>query len=295
MAATARAPVVGVVRAVNVAPTGTAFIAFEEEQITKEPRTGTRMETRAVTENGQTRDVQQAVPYQYIVDVKKKVTKEVPWSPVNGEAFEMNGQPVTPPSEALRRLQPGDQVLWMQGKPGRDVFERPYPAGVKMVLASPPAMPRMMSGPAPMPVPPIAIQPAPPTVGDVSPLEKDVIAKVNEARATAGLPPFQINATLMKAARQHSANMARQGKLEHVLDGKGPHERIAELGLQAGFTGENCAQGQNTAAEAMESWMSSPGHRGNILNPTFTHIGVGKVDGPDGPYWTQVFARIDEA
>lgn len=144
--------------------------------------------------------------------------------------------------------------------------------------------------------PPAAVMPAPAppkTEGDVSSVEKEVVDKANQARAAAGLPALKIDPTLMKAARQHSAKMAKVGKLDHVLDGKGPSERLADLGMRPTFTGENCAQGQQSAAEAVESWMGSQGHRANILNPSFTHIGVGKADGGDGTYWTQVFARME--
>ena len=131
-------------------------------------------------------------------------------------------------------------------------------------------------------------------VAEASPAEKEVVDKVNEARKAAGLQPLKIDATLVKAARQHTDNMAKAGRLEHVLDGRGPHERLTELGMRATFAGENVGQGQRSGAEAMETWMSSQGHRGNILNPNFTHIGVAKADGTNGPYWTQVFARIEQ-
>jgi uncharacterized protein YkwD len=152
--------------------------------------------------------------------------------------------------------------------------------------------------PVPVPVPAPATMPAPApsapgvtTVGGASTIEREVVDQTNAARKEAGLPPLTIDDTLMKAARQHSENMAKQGKLDHVLDGKGPRERLVDLGLSPSATGENCAQGQTAAADAMASWMSSDGHRGNILNPQFTHIGVAKADGPNGPYWTQIFIR----
>ncbi|NJR62658.1 MAG: hypothetical protein HC769_29995, partial [Cyanobacteria bacterium CRU_2_1] len=50
---------------------------------------------------------------------------------------------------------------------------------------------------------------------------------------------------------------------------------------------ENVAQGQKTPSEVVRSWMKSPGHRQNILNPNFTEIGVGYSQN----YWTQVFAK----
>jgi len=40
--------------------------------------------------------------------------------------------------------------------------------------------------------------------------------------------------------------------------------------------------------------MNSPGHRANILNENFTHLGVGFVEAENGLWWTQKFAEIRE-
>lgn len=56
------------------------------------------------------------------------------------------------------------------------------------------------------------------------------------------------------------------------------------------LTGENLGRGQDSAAEVMEAWMGSPGHRDNILNSGFTEIGVGVFDG----YWVQHFGTVRE-
>lgn len=116
--------------------------------------------------------------------------------------------------------------------------------------------------------------------------ERELLALVNKERASAGLAPLIPDPKLMRAARAHSANMAAQGRLDHTLDGKGPGERLAEVGYASSGWGENVAAGQRTPAEAMASWMSSHGHRGNILNGSFTEVGLGV----SGTYWTQVFA-----
>ena len=56
--------------------------------------------------------------------------------------------------------------------------------------------------------------------------------------------------------------------------------------------GENIAKGYSTPERVVDAWMNSPGHRANILNPSYTMIGVGYVYDPyttDANYWTQVF------
>jgi uncharacterized protein YkwD len=213
-----------------------------------------------------------------------------------------------PPEEKASLTQPTPIFIAMLGVPGSPPaqgYEKIVgdalvafipPAGIGTPATGvPPAAVSTPGGGGQVPAPAMAA-PTPTAATEaqpaVSPMEKEVVDKANAARSAAGLPALKIDSTLMKAARQHSANMAKVGKLDHVLDGKGPQERLVDLGIKPTFTGENCAQGQLSGGDAFESWMSSPGHRGNILNPSFTHIGVGKADGADGPYWTQVFARL---
>jgi len=277
------------------AQSGVVWIAAEKEVQIPEERIEIRVETRTVAVNGETRQQTVNVPVKTIVTTTRKVTKEIGWNASSGLAYELNGRSITPAVNAIQRLQSGDAVLWSDAPLPPDAFSQPLPSG-KLVLANSavPSTPMMRR---PEPVIPGANPSVPSSAprqdfGDASAAEREVIEKANAERATAGLPPFKIDATLMKAARQHSANMAKQGKLDHVLDNKGPGERLADLGMRPTFTGENCAQGQQTGAEAMQSWMGSEGHRGNILNPAYTHIGVGKADGENGPYWTQVFAQI---
>ena len=63
-------------------------------------------------------------------------------------------------------------------------------------------------------------------------------------------------------------------------------------GIRFSSAGENIAMGQSTPAQVMNSWMSSEGHRSNILNQNFTQIGVGLAKGGSGRYyWTQMFIR----
>src|SRR4051812_37017472 len=58
--------------------------------------------------------------------------------------------------------------------------------------------------------------------------EETVVALVNAKRKEEKLPPLRISKLLTEVARKHSANMAKQGKLEHKLDGKGTGERLDE-------------------------------------------------------------------
>ena len=64
---------------------------------------------------------------------------------------------------------------------------------------------------------------------------------------------------------------------------------LREFGIQYGYAGENLA-GNQSVEKAHEALMASPGHRQNILNPNYTHIGIGIVKGGSyGTMFTQLF------
>jgi len=84
--------------------------------------------------------------------------------------------------------------------------------------------------------------------------------------------------------------MALKNYLGHDMDGQGPGGRLREVGYESAGWAENIAAGQQGAGEAVQSWMSSSGHRANILNPTYTEIGIGITTSAAGAaYYTQVF------
>jgi uncharacterized protein YkwD len=124
--------------------------------------------------------------------------------------------------------------------------------------------------------------------------EKRVLDLTNEARKKEGLPPLKANAVLSRVARAHSANMAKQGKAEHVLDGKDPPRRISDAGYRYALWGENIYytsdQGAAASRGAVKWWLGSSGHRANILHKGFQEIGIGLARSDDGTtYYTQVF------
>ncbi len=99
--------------------------------------------------------------------------------------------------------------------------------------------------------------------------------------------PVVSNAALRCAARNHSRDMVERGFFDHTNpDGDGPGERIAQTGYVPRTWGENIAYGQLTPEQVVEAWMDSDGHCANIMNPSFTELGVG-YDSDNT--WTQVF------
>ncbi|GAB3848144.1 hypothetical protein GCM10029963_30670 [Micromonospora andamanensis] len=117
-----------------------------------------------------------------------------------------------------------------------------------------------------------------------------MVALVNAERAKAGCDALSIDDKLMTAAQRHSQDQADHRNMSHTgSDGSDPGERIDRVNYSWRTYGENVAWNQRTPAAVMDAWMNSDGHRANILNCSFTEIGVG-VANSNGPYWTQVFA-----
>jgi uncharacterized protein YkwD len=144
----------------------------------------------------------------------------------------------------------------------------------------------------------------PPSPRDAASLEREVLARVNAARATGArcgaaryppAPPLAPSASLERVAFEHSADMALHAQFEHSgHDGSTPAERVRRSGLGARLVGENIAYGSLDAREAVEGWLASPGHCANIMDPRFQTTGIAIAEDRHGGaalYWTQVFVE----
>lgn len=122
--------------------------------------------------------------------------------------------------------------------------------------------------------------------------EQAVIDATNAERKKAELEPLKMNPQLMEAARKHALNMAKQDKLDHVLDEKTPADRVEAANYKYRATGENIAWNQRNAKQVVAGWMDSKPHRENMLNAEYTEIGVAVARNAKGePYWVQVFGK----
>jgi uncharacterized YkwD family protein len=95
----------------------------------------------------------------------------------------------------------------------------------------------------------------------------------------------------MKTATVKSQDMVNNNYFSHTSPTYGsPFDLMKKYGVTYRTAGENIAMGQTTPAQVMEGWMNSSGHRANILNSSYTKIGVGTVQNSSGRYyWTQHF------
>lgn len=128
-----------------------------------------------------------------------------------------------------------------------------------------------------------------------NPDEQHAFDMINAERSADGGQPLMWDAALCLLARLHSESMARKGFFSHVdQNGTDTAARAAALGIRGWQAlGENIAYNQgfdDPAVYAVERWMRSDKHRGNILNAGFTHAGLGVAKSSDGRiFFTQVF------
>ncbi len=111
---------------------------------------------------------------------------------------------------------------------------------------------------------------------------------VNEQRAANGLAPLTLSSDLSRVAQAKSQDMHDNNYFDHNSPTYGsPFDMMKAFGISYRSAGENIAMGYATPEAVVNAWMNSPGHRANILNSSYSQIGVGYV--ADGNYWTQEF------
>lgn len=130
--------------------------------------------------------------------------------------------------------------------------------------------------------------PAPTTTGCATfnfDWEAQVAVLLNQERAKAGLPAWQLNSILTRTARAHSVDMVVNKFMSHTgSDGSTPQERIKAAGYKGNWWGEIIAGG--TPQVAVTWWMNEPGHRAQIINTHYTDFGVGYAYCPGQGWFT---------
>ena len=125
--------------------------------------------------------------------------------------------------------------------------------------------------------------------------ESELYSLVNKERKSRNLPLFAIDDHLTAAARKHSREMARQGRLSHQLpDEPDLKARLAQAGDKFDAVAENLAE-SGSVQDAHVELMHSLGHRANLLNPAYNAIGIGIVQEGEQIYVTEDFShRVPE-
>ncbi|SEQ62634.1 Uncharacterized conserved protein YkwD, contains CAP (CSP/antigen 5/PR1) domain [Faunimonas pinastri] len=141
---------------------------------------------------------------------------------------------------------------------------------------------------------------APATLQTASPMQVDestTLAAVNAFRASQGMKPVKLSASLSAAARSQAMDMAAHDTMSHNLGGQTLPKRLAKAGYGWQVADENIGEGYPTMAAAMLGWKNSPGHRKNLLDPGVTEIGIGAAEVSRSRYhyyWSLILAAPDQ-
>lgn len=134
---------------------------------------------------------------------------------------------------------------------------------------------------------PAVAAPAAPATASALELRWGVVNSLNDIRAQQGCKPLKVAKKLNASAQRHADDMSANSYFSHTsADGRSWVSRQRAAGWKKPG-GENIASGYASAASVMSAWMESPGHRRNIVNCKFRHIGVGFT--AEGEYWVQNF------
>ena len=135
----------------------------------------------------------------------------------------------------------------------------------------------------------------PPSAGKYGATESRIFDLINAQRQHQGLRPLVYSPQLDRMAKIQAENMARYQKMAHVI----PDASLPTLGARAQYVGyvygrlsENVALGYPNAETVVDGWMSSSGHRRNILDGEVIETGIGIArSSAGGLYYCQVFGR----
>lgn len=110
--------------------------------------------------------------------------------------------------------------------------------------------------------------------------QQQTVQRTNQERKTADLTDLIVDERLSQSAQQKAEHMLEHNYWNHnAPDGTTPWVFIEQAGIEYEAAGENLARGFYSVESMVEAWMGSPMHRANILNKSFTHVGIGTATG----------------
>ncbi|MCE5219820.1 MAG: CAP domain-containing protein [Clostridium sp.] len=122
--------------------------------------------------------------------------------------------------------------------------------------------------------------------------ENKILELMNAKRAEAGLQPLTLDNTLVQVARYKSDHMIQYNYFDHVTpQGTKYTDWLQAVGYEYTAAGENIAYNTYDAVELFNQWWNSPGHRANMMNASYTKVGIGVVQGNGKFMGTQEFSN----
>lgn len=176
----------------------------------------------------------------------------------------------------------------LDGEDGRDTVNGVLEA---LPTATEPASPPTTSPPTTTPPTTTPTTPSP----SLSVIERAIVDLTNGERSKAGVGSLAVSSKLTEAAKIQAQQLVSTGVFSHTIPGAAYpslSDRVRKVGYNGSYVGENIAMGYLSAADVMDGWMNSSGHRANILRTDYSEIGVAVAyDSFGTPYYVQVFGR----
>lgn len=121
----------------------------------------------------------------------------------------------------------------------------------------------------------------------------DLIARVNNLRASVGQPAYSYNGALAAAAQQQAQWIVDTGNVSHTRpDGSGPRTRAINAGYASTQVSENIYGGTNASVDsAWNFWLNSAIHYAGLTNPNYRDVGAGIARGAWGSAYVLVFGN----
>ncbi len=122
--------------------------------------------------------------------------------------------------------------------------------------------------------------------------EQKILELMNAKRVEANLQPLTIDNTLVQVARYKSNDMIQNNFFNHTNpDGTKWTNWLQTIGYKYTTAGENIAYNTSDAVELFNQWWNSPGHRANMMNTSYTKVGIGVIYGNNKYMGTQEFSN----
>ena len=122
--------------------------------------------------------------------------------------------------------------------------------------------------------------------------ENKILELMNEKRVAAGLQPLTMDNTLLQVARYKSNHMIQYNYFDHTNpDGTKWTNWLKTLGYKYTATAENIAYNSYDPVQLFNQWWNSSGHRQNMMNPSYTKVGIGVIQGNNKYMGTQTFSN----
>lgn len=164
--------------------------------------------------------------------------------------------------------------------PSQPAGDTDIPAPTEKPTEVPTLVPTAIPTPQPTQAP--TPQPTQAQGSSISTLAAEVVRQTNMERATRGLTELRVDDELTRAAAVRARELVES--FSHTRPDGSSWSTVSSA-----VSGENIARGHDSADRVMAAWMSSEGHRDNILRSGYTRIGVCALEAGGVLYWVQLF------